>query len=95
MCGDGSVLLLHASPPGVIFSGTLLPDGNGSQASALARQIMQEHYPEWYSRYPRCARSHSYLTDSSAMRWSTDILADTEGLRDMTIEEVVNMILNT
>lgn len=92
MCADGSVLLLHASPPGVMFSGTLLPDGNESQASALAAQIMQEQFPDWYSRYPRCARSHSYLTDSSAMRWSTEILTDTEGIRNMTAEEVVNLI---
>lgn len=95
MCDDGSVLLLHASPPGVIFSGTQLPDGSKSQASELARQIMQEHYPNWYSRYPQYARPHSYLTASSAMRWSTDVLSDEEGLRYMTAEEVVQMIFGT
>lgn len=95
MCGDGSVLLLHASPPGVMFSGTLLPDGSESQASTLAKQIMQERFPDWYSRYPRCARSHAYLTGSSAMRWSSELLADPEGLRDMTAEEVVNLIFAT
>jgi CubicO group peptidase (beta-lactamase class C family) len=36
MCSDGSVLLLHASPPGVIFSGTLLPDGSESDATIRA-----------------------------------------------------------
>lgn len=92
MCADGSVLLLHASPPGVIFSGTLLPDGSESEASRLAEQIMQEHFPDWYSRFPRCARSDSYLKNSSAMRWSADILSDPENLRDMTAEEVVNLI---
>lgn len=95
MCSDGSVLLLHASPPGVMFSGTLLPDGSESQASTLALQIMQEHYPDWFSRYPRCARRHSYLTNSSAMRWSSDILNDPEGLRNMTAEEVVSLIFDT
>lgn len=95
MCDDGSVLLLHASPPGVIFSGTQLPDGSKSQASELARQIMQEHYPNWYSRYPQCTRPHSYLAASSAMRWSTDVLSDEEGLRYMTAEEVVQMIFGT
>lgn len=95
MCNDGSVLLLHASPPGVMFSGTLLPDGGESEASVLAQQIMQERFPDWYSRFPRCARSHSYLTGSSAMRWSSEILSDAEGLRDMTAEEVVNLIFAT
>ena len=95
MCEDGSVLLLHASPPGVIFSGTLLPDGSNSQASELARQIMREHYPGWYARYPRCARSHAFLTASSAMRWSADVLSDEEGLRHMTAQEVVQVILET
>lgn len=92
MCDDGSVLLLHASPPGVIFSGTLLPDGSESQASLLAQQIMKEHFPDWYSRFPLCARSASYLNASSAMRWSTDVLGDPEGLREMGAEGIVKLL---
>ena len=95
MCGDGSVLLLHASPPGVMFSGTLLPDGSQSDASMLAEQIMQKHYPDWYSRYPKSARSNNYLTGSSAMRWHGNVLADPEGLRNMTAEEVVDFIFTS
>ena len=91
-CDDGSVLFLHASPPGVMFSGTKLPDGKESDATKLAGKIMKEHYPDWYARFPESARPHSYLTDSSAMRWSTDILSDYEGLRSMTAEEVTSMI---
>lgn len=90
MCGDGSVLLLHASPPGVIFSGTTLPDGSNSQAVALAERVMAEQFPDWYARFPECARAHSYLTNSSAMRWS--VLSDDEGLRDMTAEDIVGAI---
>ena len=92
MCSDGSVLLLHASPPGVIFSGTSLPDGGDSRAVELARQIMQEHYPRWYSRYPDCSRSHSYLEKSSAMRWSDQVLQDPEGLRLLSAEEVAEQL---
>lgn len=95
MCSDGSVLLLHASPPGVIFSGTTLPDGSDSEASALAAKIMRQHFPEWYSRYPNCARPHSYLTKSSAMRWNSDILSDEDGLRSMTAEEVTELIFGS
>lgn len=89
-CGDGSVLLLHASPPGVIFSGTALPDGSESEAVRLAQTVMQTHFPDWYARFPDCSRPHSYLTASSAMRWS--VLADDEGIRDLTAEEVVSAI---
>lgn len=92
MCADGSVLLLHASPPGVIFSGTLLPDGSESEASMLAERITQVHFPDWYNRFPHCARSNTYLKNSSAMRWSADVLSDPEALRDMTAEEVVDLI---
>jgi cell wall-associated NlpC family hydrolase len=91
-CADGSVLFLHASPPGVMFSGTKKADGSESDATKLAEKIMKEHYPDWYARFPESARPHSYLTDSSAMRWSTDILSDYEGLRSMTAEEVASMI---
>lgn len=92
MCDDGSVLLLHASPPGVIFSGTSLPDGTDSQAVTLAESIMREHYPDWFARFPDCSRSDSYLEKSSALRWSTEVLSDEEGLRGMSAEEVVQAI---
>ena len=93
-CPDGSVLLLHASPPGVMFSGTLLPDGGESDASRLASGLMQTHFPEWYARFPDCARPHSYLTASSAMRWHREVLADPEGLAEMTAEEVAEMLFS-
>ena len=91
-CDDGSVLFLHASPPGVMFSGTKKADGSESQATALAEQLMRDYFPDWYAWFPESARPHSYLTASSAMRWSTDILSDYEGLREMTAEEVAAMI---
>ena len=88
-CEDGSVLLLHASPPGVIFCGTELADGSKSLAVSLAEHMMQTYYPEWYAKYPECSRPHSYLTNSSAMRWSREVLSDKEGLAGMSAEEVV------
>lgn len=92
MCEDGSVLLLHSSPPGVSFCGTNLPDGSPSQAVALAESIMQQYYPQWYAKYPNCARSASYLESSSGMRWSENVLSDEENLREMSAEEVVAAI---
>lgn len=94
MCGDGSVLLLHSSPPGVIFCGTALADGSDSQAVKLAKTIMSTHYPDWYARYPDCSRPASYLEKSSAMRWNTNVLADEEGIRQMSAEQVVNLLFS-
>ncbi len=92
MCDDGSVLLLHASPPGVRFCGTLLPDGSTSQAVALAQQVMQTQFPQWYAKYPDCSCSYSYLTSSSAMRWNRQTLSDPEGLSHMRAEDIVSSL---
>ena len=54
MCEDGSVLLMHSSPPGVRISGTYMADGRKSQAVELAEQCMRENYPLWYADYPEC-----------------------------------------
>lgn len=95
MCGDGSVLLLHASPPGVLLCGTSLPDGSRSQAIELAESYMSTYYPDWYRKFPDCARSASYLTDSSQMRWSLQMLSDEEGIQNMGAEEVLKRIFDS
>ena len=92
VCDDGSVLLLHASPPGVMFSGTKLPDGSESQATVLANKIMAEYYPNWYVRFPDSARSHTYLENCTVFRWTA--LENPENLPALTAEEVVNLILH-
>ncbi len=92
MCEDGSVLLLHSSPPGVIFCGTNLSNGNKSQAVIRAEQIMSTYYPSWYAKYPDCARPYWYLTNSSAMRWNRETLNDNENLSSMTANEIVDLL---
>ena len=92
MCQDGSMLLLHASPPGVIFCGTDLPDGSKSQAVLLAEKIMAEYYPQWYAKYPNCSRGAGYLDRTTVMRWHADVLMDEEKLREMSAEGVVSAI---
>lgn len=91
-CSDGSVLLLHASPPGVIFCGTSLPDGSDSHAVKLAEKIMSENYPEWYAKFPECSRPYSYLTASSQMRWRREVLSDEEGISEMTAYEIADVL---
>lgn len=91
-CEDGSVVVIHASPPGVILSGTSLPDGSESMAVKLAKKYMKENYPKWYEKYAVKACEYKYITDSDRMRWSEDILKDTYGLREKSAEEVLNWI---
>ncbi len=92
MCKDGSVVLMHCSPPGVILSGTKLADGSDSLAVALAEKYMKEYFPRWYEKYPSCGRDYRFLSQSSRMRWNRETLKDDEGLSLMTAEEVLELV---
>lgn len=88
-CEDGSVVVLHASPPGITISGTLLPDGSESMAVKLAKKYMSAYYPQWYEKYNVKACEYKYLTDSGRMRWSSEILSDVQGIKEKNAEEVL------
>lgn len=69
-CKDGSVVIVHSSPPGVQLAGTPDKKGNtNSQAVRLATYYMKNYYPEWYQKYPNCLKDGSYLTQYAQMRW--------------------------
>lgn len=91
-CEDGSVVVLHASPPGITLSGTLLPDGKKSMAVELAEKYMCKYYPEWYKKYSVKPCEYKYLTDSDRMRWSSQILSDESGLRKKRGGEVLQWL---
>lgn len=92
-CKDGSVVLLHSSPPGVQIAGTATKSGKkNSQAVALAKKYMKKYYPEWYKKYPDCSKGSSYLTQSSRMRWDLSgksIMSDPDGYRNMSAEQIL------
>lgn len=98
-CSDGSVVLLHSSPPGVQLAGT--PDRNGkseSKAVKLARKYMKKYYPEWYRKYPNCAKGSSYLTQFSQMRWDLSgdaVMTDPEKYRNKTAEQILRDLYST
>ena len=91
-CEDGSVVVLHASPPGVTLSGTLLPDGSESMALQLAKKYMKENYPKWYKKYGVKACGYKYLTASSQMRWNEEWVKDAQGLQEKSAKEVLEML---
>lgn len=88
-CSDGSVVILHSSPPGVQINGTPTPSGNtSSEAIRLARYYMSTYYSSWYSRYSNVTRGTSYFSGYHRFRWSS-ALSDSEGYRSMTAGEVL------
>lgn len=91
MCDDGSVLLIHSSPPGVRICGTFMADGSRSQAVELAEQCMRENYPLWYERYPECGVKYNYLTTAAQMRWN-GILSDDNGIQEMNAYEAAEFL---
>lgn len=92
-CSDGSVLLVHASPPGVRISGTCLADGTKSKALMLAEQVMKICYGKWYGRYPECGVPDSYLAGDK-FRWYTSPENDPHGLQEKSAEEIVRFLYN-
>ena len=92
-CKDGSVVILHSSPPGVQLAGTPTPSGKkNSQAVKLAARYMKKYYPKWYKKYPNCAKGSSYLKHYAQMRWNVSgnsVFTDPDGYRSMTADEIL------
>lgn len=93
-CEDGSVVLVHSSPPGVQLSGTPTPEGQkNSQAYRLAKKYMKKYYLSWYKRYPEVSKGQAYLSHYGQMRWMTTgdniYLSDPEHYQKMSAEQVL------
>lgn len=92
-CEDGSIVLLHSSPNGVMISGTTTLNGNkNSEGIFLADKYMKKHFPKWYARYPDSSRNAAYLTQYDQMRWDLSgnaLLSDREGVVRKTPREIL------
>ena len=92
-CSDGSVLMLHSSPPGVILSGTVAKNGASySEALFLAYDVMASFHPWWHRKYPCYLRGASYLTDYDRFRWDlkNGVLTDPDGYDIMSPNQLIN-----
>lgn len=70
-CDDGSILLLHSSPPGVQLTGTCTASGsNNSEAAYLAHEYMRLYCAKWYNKFGCEVKGMSYLTEYSRFRWT-------------------------
>ena len=95
-CSDGSVVILHCSPPGVILCGTPSRTGAAnSRAVALARKYMKKYHPDWYRKFPDCTRDSSYLNSYNQMRWDLSgdsVMSDPDGFAQMTADQVLSRL---
>lgn len=90
-CADGSVLLVHSSPPGVSVCGTEIP-GKKSIAIQLAEKFMTENYPKWQEKYPNRAVPTTYLEEVTVLRWSEDTLKDANDYQSLSGEEIIDLL---
>ena len=97
-CSDGSVVLMHASPPGVQINGTVNSKGQkNSEAKKLADTYMKKYYPIWYAKYPPKTLELSYLKKYDQMRWNigkNGVLQDDENLVGMNASQVLKVIFD-
>lgn len=88
-CGDGSILILHASPPAVSLCGTTVTGNDDSTAVRLAEKYMKLFFSECIEKYPNYSRNAEYLTEYDTMRWNAGVLKDPDGYRKMSAEEIL------
>ena len=97
-CSDGSIVVVHASPPGVQINGTVNSKGQkNSQAKKLADSYMKKYYPSWYAKYPPKTLELSYLKKYDQMRWNigkNGVLQDDENLAGMNAAQVLKVIFD-
>lgn len=93
-CEDGSVLLVHSSPPGVRICGTDNSGTGNSQAIMLAQEIMREHFTDWYAKYPYCSVDVSYLSDYDQFRWNTKTFSDASSLQTKSAEQIKKLLFS-
>jgi len=92
MCEDDSVVVMHASPPGVSICGTVQEGEETSLAMELAKSYMEKYYPKWQEKYPDRSVGTKYVTNVSLMRWNTETFEDAEEWQEMSAEEVLKLL---
>lgn len=95
-CEDGSVLLVHATPPGVKLSGTMTPDGKSdSMAHKLAVEYMKKYRPHFAEKFPKMYPNRvGYLREYDQFSWDfqTGVLTDPDGIQYMRPREVLKIL---
>lgn len=95
-CSDGSLVIVHSTPPCVQINGTTTPAGSyDSEAAALAKKYMNQYYPALVKKFSlSCSVGSSYIKASNTMRWNTKTLSDPDGYKSKTADEVLADMFN-
>lgn len=91
-CEDGSVLLVHSSPPGVSVCGTSVQESEDSIAERLATEYMIKNHPEWQEKYPNREVAEVYLKNVTLFRWNKSVMLDAEELQSKSSEEIMRFL---
>lgn len=96
-CKDGSVVLLHASPPGIQICGTATRAGKkNSQAVKIAGKYRKKYFPAWQKRFPVYDRPASFITRYNQFRWTLspgNVMSDPDGYRNMRPDKILDDLL--
>ncbi|MCC8097246.1 MAG: hypothetical protein LIO44_01530 [Eubacterium sp.] len=92
-CSDGSLVILHSSPPAPMISGTFTPKGEKSEAIALAEEYMKKAYTEHFEMFPDVSRPESYLTGFNLFRFFENVVSDPEGYGKLPPKDILADLL--
>lgn len=94
MCSDGSLVIVHATPPVVQISGTVNTAGStNSEAVKLAKAYMKKYYSDAAGKYNLCIASKAYVNNVDRFQWSSSSMRDPDGLRNMTAAQVLEKLI--
>ena len=94
MCSDGSLVIVHATPPVVQISGTVNTAGStNSKAVKLAKAYMKKYYSDAAGKYNLCIASKAYVNNVDRFHWSSSSMRDPDGLRNMTAAQVLEKLI--
>ena len=94
MCSDGSLVIVHATPPVVQISGTVNTAGStNSEAVKLANAYMKKYYSDAAGKYNLCIASKAYVNNVDRFQWSSSSMGDPDGLRNMTAAQVLEKLI--
>lgn len=95
-CSDGSVVIVHSTPPCVQINGTCTPSGGwDSEAITLAKRYMNQYYPSLVRKFNlSCSVGSSYIRGSNTMRWYRKTLADPDGYEKKTAGQILEDIFS-
>ena len=90
-CSDGSVVVIHATPPNIQLGGTeSSTESINTEAIELANKYIKKYYHDNKIRKTKKVLDRSYLTGVNHFTWSGSILSDSEGYRRKKPAEILN-----